>query len=104
VSDCAIDFSGVRVKWTAKERELWLDLFTNFCDSIMGATLEEHSGTGDYPEKQLKSDITLSADLADHAIQEAQYRMSAKFIDHGKQRTGLRRAGIPVVKRARARR
>ena len=86
MSDPVVDISSVAVKWTSKERELWLDLFTNFCESVMGTTLEEHSGSGNYPEEQLKGDITLSADLADHAIQEVQYRMSAKYANQVKRR------------------
>jgi hypothetical protein len=91
MSDTAIDISSVTVKWTAKERELWLDLFTNFCESVMAATLEEHSGLSKYPEEQLKQDITLSADLADHAIQEVQYRFSQRYAAQTKGRDAVRR-------------
>ncbi len=81
-----IDISSVAQKWTAKERELWLDQFTNFCESIMGSTLEEHSGLKEYPVAQLKNDIELAADLADHAIQEVQYRFSQRYAAQTKRR------------------
>lgn len=79
--ESAIDIASVAPKWSGKERDLWLDLFSNFCDSVMGSTLEETSGLNKYPEEQLKGDITLAAELADHAIQEVQYR----FYKHAHQ-------------------
>jgi len=75
VSDSVVDSISVGPRRSAQERELWLDMFANFCESIMGSTLEEHRGLKEYPVDQLKSDIVLAAELADHALSEAAYRM-----------------------------
>lgn len=76
MSDSAVDIASVAPRWNAKEREIWLDQFSNFCGAIMGSTLEDTAGLSTYPEGQLKGDITLAADLADHALQEVQYRFN----------------------------
>lgn len=86
MSEPVLNISDLSVKWTPKERDLWMDLFVNYCEIIMGATLEENTGLRKYPEDQLKSDISLSADLADHAIREVQFRMNAKYTAHEKRR------------------
>lgn len=75
------DIASVAPKWGAKERELWIDMFSNFCTATTGATIEESAGLANYPEDQLKGDIKLSAELADWAIQEVQYR----FHKHAQQ-------------------
>lgn len=72
-------------RWTAQQRELWADLFVNFCESITGKTIEEHSGGRSYPEEQLRSDISLAADLADYAVAQHAYR-SVKHQPEVKQR------------------
>lgn len=82
-----VGIDSVAPKWNTVERDMWMDLFTNYCDSLMGATLEESSGLKRYPEQQLKTDITLAAELADHALKEVGFRLDM-HVHQAKRRTG----------------
>ncbi len=66
--------AGSGVRWSAKDRDTWLELFVNFSVSAVSSTLEQTVGLKNYPEEQLKTDVTLSAELADFAMQEVAYR------------------------------
>lgn len=82
---------AVGPKWSARDRDSWLDLFTNFAACMVGATIDEGRGLKAYPEEQLKTDLTLAAELADFAMQEVQYRFH-KHPNQAKQRVkGKRR-------------
>jgi hypothetical protein len=62
------------IKWNANQRELWIELFSQFVEQLVGSTIEEHRDLTKYPEEEMQTDIRVAAELADRAMQEVDYR------------------------------
>lgn len=79
------------IKWTPRERECWLELFTLYTEAITTQCLDENRGLNRFDVSALKDGIRLAAELADAAMEEVQYR-GWKHPHQPKTHTSSRRA------------